>query len=199
MATVTVHTNIDELPDLLKGFGDQIPYATSVALNETAFGLMREEKHELVRNLDIKNTWTHRGQRVVKAKKGKLVAHVGNVRWYMDTLVRGGRRRALIGIVYEGQKYLLVPSSEMKTATGKLRRIPKKNKPFVFESESGDLFLAYRKTKKRLPLQVVGRLVDETMYEESIYPHREISNKFIHQHWLDNWQEAMLKAARTAR
>ncbi len=194
---VTVHTSLDQLPKVLRNFGDQIPFATAMALNETAFDGMRMEKAELDSKLDLKNTWTQRGIRVEKANKRDLTATVGQLRWYVESLVEGGQRRAKLGIVYQGQRYLLVPSQEMKTATGKLKKIKNKN-PFVFRKDD-QLFLAYRKGKRRLPLQVVGRLVTETEYQSRTFPRHELWAGFIHQHWERNWRKAMIRAARTAK
>lgn len=198
MSRVTVNTSLDDLPAVLSNFADQIPYATSVALNNTAFGLMRHEKSEMAKELDLKNTWTQRGMRVDKSSKRDLTARVGNIRWWMESLAEGGERRPKVGINHKGRRYLLVPSKEMRTATGKLRSLKSKNL-FVFKSDNDSLLLAYRKTKKRLPLVIVGRLELETDYDADTYPHDEIVSDYIAKHWDRNWKQAMVRAARPAK
>ena len=198
MSSVNIHTNMDDLPRVLQNFADQLPYATSIALNNTAFGLMRHEKTEMARTLDLKNTWTQRGMRVEKASKRSLKARVGNVRWWMESLVEGGERRPRIGITHNGRRYLLVPADDMKTSSGKLRKF-KSKKPFVIEAANGRLMLVYRKTKKRLPLKVVGKLVAETDYDAETYPHEQIASEYIAGHFNRYFREAMISAARSAR
>lgn len=194
----TINTTLADLPRVFQHYADQIPYATSVALNDTAFGLMREEKKQLDRHLELRNTWTQRGMRVEKASKHKLQASVGNVRWWIETLVDGGRRRPQIGINHKGKRYLLVPHRDMKTKSGRLKKIKSKN-PFVI-NKGDDLWLVYRKYKRKAyPLEFVGRLVDETTYDEGQYPLRSISADYIGKHFQRNWRKAMMRAARSAR
>lgn len=195
---ITVRTSLDDLPRRLQNFGDQIPYATSLALNDAAFGLMREEKSELGKQLTLRNTWTQRGMRVDKANKVNLTAEVGNIRWYVESLIAGGQRKALQGIIHNGQRYLIVPSREFKTATGKLRRIPRSKKAFVFE-HNDSLLLAYRKTKKRKPLVIVGRLVLRTEYDANTYDQPDVVTDYLDRHWPKHWLDAMERAAASAR
>lgn len=195
---IVLKTSLNELPFRLRQFGDQIPYATSLALNNAAFGLMREEKSELRSQLTLRNTWTERGMRVAKANKRTLEAEVGNIRWYMETLIDGGRREALVGIKHNGESYLIVPSKEAKTPSGRLRKIPKNKKTFVFEHDDG-LLLAYRKTKKRTPLVVVGKLVLKTDYDSKTYNHPDVVTDYIQRNWPKHWLDGMEKAAATAR
>ncbi len=196
MASVVVHTDLNQLPGVVGLFASQLPFATAQALNKTAFDGMREEKQALRSQLQLRNTWTERGLRVEKASKQNLMARIGNLRWYMKTLVEGGDRQAMIGIQYNGARYLLVPSKEMKTGTGKLKHL--KGTPFVVEL-NGDLLLAYRKGKARLPIQIVGRLVLETSYKRDTFGRDVVWSSYIRQHWERNWSDAMVKAVRSMR
>lgn len=54
----------------------QVPFATMLALNETAFQIKREVEREMPKRLDRPTPWTLRSVRYTKAKKDRLFAEV---------------------------------------------------------------------------------------------------------------------------
>ena len=196
---ITVHTSLEDLPRRLRSFGDQIPYATSLALNDAGFGLMREEKSQLGQQITLRNTWTQRGIRVLKSNKSNLQVEVGHTRWYIESLIEGGARHARQGYRYEGKRYLIVPAAGQKTATGKLRRIPSGAEPFVIK-EGDHNILAYRKAGgRRSSLVVIGLLVLETDYKAKTYDHEGVAQDYLNQNWPRHWLAGMERAAASAR
>ena len=74
---VVIKSNIDQV---VKGLSriqrKQIPFATSVAINDTAFGLQKEIKRQMPQKLDRPTPWTVSGVLVRKSKKTDLEAFV---------------------------------------------------------------------------------------------------------------------------
>lgn len=77
MIEVSVRSNLDAV---LRGLDDaqrrQIPFATSKALNDTAYNVLRAEQDEMRRVFDRPSRWTLNGMRVDKASKRRLRASV---------------------------------------------------------------------------------------------------------------------------
>ncbi len=71
----------------------QMRFAAARALTDSAFAareaLIRETRDKLV----VRNKWTERGFKVVRAKKTLLVARIGSDRDYLVDHVTGGHRR----------------------------------------------------------------------------------------------------------
>jgi hypothetical protein len=74
---VVIKNNIDQV---IKGLSriqrKQVPFATSVAINDTAFGLQKEIKRQMPIKLDRPTPWTVSGVLVRKSKKTDLEAFV---------------------------------------------------------------------------------------------------------------------------
>ena len=74
---VVIKSNIDQV---VKGLSriqrKQIPFATSVAINDTAFGLQKQIKRQMPQKLDRPTPWTVSGVLVRKSKKTDLEAFV---------------------------------------------------------------------------------------------------------------------------
>lgn len=89
----------DNIKEVTKGLGSmqkkQIPFATMLALNDTAFALHKTYKKQTLQKFDSPTTFTQKGFRVEKAKKTNLVAvvYVDKTREdYMKLQVDGGIR-----------------------------------------------------------------------------------------------------------
>ena len=82
---VVIHVNVDtaRLERRLQAIaGEQVPFATAVALNEIAFKIKRETgPAEMRKVFDRPSPWTLRSLFVVRASKSRLVARVG---WGQD-------------------------------------------------------------------------------------------------------------------
>jgi hypothetical protein len=89
----------DNIREVTKGLSSiqkkQIPFATMLALNDTAFALHKTYKKQTLQKFDSPTTFTQKGFRVDKAKKTNLVAvvYVDKTREdYMKLQVDGGIR-----------------------------------------------------------------------------------------------------------
>jgi hypothetical protein len=89
----------DNIKEVTKGLSSmqkkQIPFATMLALNDTAFALHKTYKKQTLQKFDSPTTFTQKGFRVEKAKKTNLVAvvYVDKTREdYMKLQVDGGIR-----------------------------------------------------------------------------------------------------------
>jgi hypothetical protein len=202
MSTVVVNTDLDSLPRALNNFIDQVPFAASVALNQTAFKLSGHKKTQtLPSELTLRNTYTQRGIKHSKSTKHDLTSEVGTNDWYVESLVAGGKRTAKQGYMYQGQRYLIVPSSKVKTKSGKIKKSAfkaKGKKSFVIK-RGGKLLLVRRKGVKRYPLVYLGFLARETNYDTETLQWTKGERKFIPLTYRQEFRKAMVRAARNAR
>ena len=121
MAQYTLDTSLDKLPKVLQNFQDQIPFATSLALNATGYDVMKGMRLEVKEQLTNRNRYTERQVVYTKASKRNLVAEIGTKAWYMEDLIAGGNHTASnlsgrttgkageIGYTHNGTQYLLIP------------------------------------------------------------------------------------------
>lgn len=136
---LSIKSNIDDVAkSLTKIQRKQIPFAASVALNETAFGLQKEIKRQMPRKLDRPTPWTISGVRVQKSKKTDLEAVVymagakglkgesADRNKYMQYQVYGGTRmpkKSKIPVPYQKNlktnKYGNLPRNKIKALTAK--------------------------------------------------------------------------------
>lgn len=94
---ISVKSNLKQLSKQLAGFGDQIPYATSRALNATAFKARKEAIKRLHKDIDKPTPFTVSGIRYSNSNKRNLTASVYIMpnRWeYLHFQVSGGTRKA---------------------------------------------------------------------------------------------------------
>ncbi len=213
---VTVHTSLDELPRMLRNFGDQIPYAMSIALNETAYGAKVEMEKQINSQLHTRNQFTAKGtrqmpgMRYIKSNKKNLVAKVGTGIWYMRDLVGGGDhtasnvsgrvtgRSGSVGFEYEGKQYLFVPVDSRKNSRGvKLKKLS--SKPFVVKSNNGVLWLVVKDGRSKRKVKALGQLVEKTNYAQETFDWEVPINRYIQAHLGRNFKKAMIRAVRTAR
>lgn len=109
--------------------GDQMPYATAVALTRTAKAAKEEIERKLPSLIDRPTPYTMRGFRLYPATKRKLVAEVDfrpafgkgtSARDYLAPLVYGGERklkafeRSLAGTGLLPSQYMALPGSAAK-------------------------------------------------------------------------------------
>jgi hypothetical protein len=74
---VVIKSNIEQVTKNLSRIQrKQIPFATSMAINDTAFGLQKEIKRQMPIKLDRPTPWTISGVLVRKSKKTDLEAYV---------------------------------------------------------------------------------------------------------------------------
>lgn len=111
MASINVKSNIKEVSRGLSKFHrKQIPFATSQAINDTAFDVRKEHQKQLPNYIDRPTPFTKRGVKVKKSNKRDLVGVVYFDKIqakYMKLQIKGGTRRP-------DNKVLLVPTAATK-------------------------------------------------------------------------------------
>ena len=98
------------LQTMLKEAQDQLPYATSVAINLVSAAAMRQMREDLPKRLDIKQSWVLSGFKILTAATKKtLVAYVGidPSRSFLTWFEKGGEREPLHGM------YNWIPNAEV--------------------------------------------------------------------------------------
>ena len=75
-----------------KQFEMQVRFAAAKALNDGAFAAREALSTSLTETFHLRNKYSHTGLRVVKAKRGQLLAEAGQLRAYLLEHVEGGRR-----------------------------------------------------------------------------------------------------------
>ena len=210
MAQYTLDTSLDKLPKVLQNFQDQIPFATSLALNATGYDVMKGMRLEVKEQLTNRNRYTERQVVYTKANKRNLVTEIGTKAWYMEDLIAGGNHTASnlegrttgkagdIGYVHEGKRYMMIPDEKNSKKSGRLRVQARKNKPFVMK-KNGRLFLVKRSGKKALPLIMLGQLIDQTHYKADTFDWENPANDIVGWQFPRNWVRSMVRAARTAK
>lgn len=110
---ISVKHNIKALSKSLKGFRDQIPFATSKALNATAFDARKGVIAQLHKDIDRPTPFTISGVRYSNSNKRNLTATIYILpnRWeYLKFQVEGGTRKPrsaklAIGVGVKRNKY----------------------------------------------------------------------------------------------
>ena len=198
---VEISITMDQLPRVLQGFTEQIPFAASQALNDTAFAVKKQMPTLMGDDLTLRNKFTAGGSiRFDKASKTSLVATVGSVAWYLPRNIGGGTSKPKQGIVHEGVKYLLVPAKDRRNRAGRLKRLPSTVMGSAFPIRSGDnLILVIRRTVRgKSQLLPLGLLIPEAQWEAEFNWDREV-NEVIERVFRQAFVARMVKAARTAR
>jgi len=90
---ITVETNLKSIEKALRLARNQIPFATSYAINQVAADVRKEVKEALRDQYTIRNKWTEGGIRMNASTKKNLEAEVGSLDPYMKEQAEGGERR----------------------------------------------------------------------------------------------------------
>lgn len=114
---LSIKADFDAAERLLSDLGrKQLPFATAMAINDTAESVKRAEELDIARVFDRPTPFTKRGLYLRRASKNKLTAQVGAKRvqaGYLGRQVTGGTRRP------SGQA-LVVPVKARRNAYGNL-------------------------------------------------------------------------------
>lgn len=206
---VNVKSNIDNLarriPRELRG---QIPFATSMALNNTAFAVRQEEIKQVDKKLDRPTPFTKRGFLFKKSSKKNLVASVfinnkGNkdrtkfMKFQVDGGTRTPKKRAVLvyGAAYPKDRYGNIPSSKLRMA------IKNKDKFFTGKPKGMPSMPEgiYERTGRNTGIRLLGlytRSADYTRGRMPFYRIAEMKTKAIFDR---NFTKAFNKALRSMR
>ena len=208
---ILVKTNTKEVSRWLqRAFKDQLPYATSIALNDTAFQVRKElVDHTYKKAFNMKNPrFASFVTNVKKAKKNDLTASVGNLKSKVfDYLVLHSEG----GIKKPRGRHLAIPSRDLKEKyPGKIpksqrpKNIMKKKGGFTFKTKKqGIPIIAYRKVKRgkkgksgdieiKYILVEMGKIDKELMFYED-------AKKVIDKNYTKNFIQAFTRAIRSAK
>ena len=195
---ISVRTNVKDVSRTLNRIQRrQIPYATSVAINETSKKLVAAEKKQMERKLDRPRPQTIKALRIFQyAKKTNLVARVGFPEWasrYMAYQVYGGTRPVTT----------VVPMNQYGGALNNYGSIPgrkqkgwaKRRKQFFVESKGKTLLM---RPKGRDDQIVVGVVAKNPVYKKR-FPFYKIADGVVTRVFPKEFSKALKQALATAR
>jgi len=205
---ISVKSNIDQVvKGLSKVQRKQVPFATSVALNDTAFGLQKEIKRQMPKKLDRPTPWTISGVQVKKSTKKKLVAVVymagadglpkqnADRNKYMKYQVNGGTRtpkKSKIPVPYTKNmrlnKYGNMPRNKIKSLVAK---------PDVFVGNVKGVEGIWQRTRNSGIKLMVG--FEDTATYRGRFPFNRIGEGFSLNKFTPNFTRALTRALATAR
>jgi hypothetical protein len=188
----------------------QVPYATKVALDATAFDARKATQAQLPRKLKAPTPWTIRGVRVEKAKKTKPVAAVffnPDRAKYMKYQISGGTRTNSSGPVLVPKTIRLNKYGNIPR--GKIRKLLQQPDTFIGTirgvsgvwqrghiSKSGKFS---RRTKSRgSNVRLLARFEDQAVYK-SRFPFRKIVGGVVRSKFSRNFNQALRRALKTAK
>ncbi|SDR52853.1 hypothetical protein [Paraburkholderia tuberum] len=163
---VNVRGDFEKLPLKLRMFARDLPFAVSLALNDTAFDARKTIQGEtLPQTFTLRNRRTQSGTKVDKASKQSLTATIGTVDWWTAEQVSGAKRAAgnegRESVMVQGRPYLAIPAihnapSKVVTKSQRASALIAKNKAFVVRlRKSGQLAVVRREGGERYPLKVL--------------------------------------------
>lgn len=152
---------------------EQVPFATSRALNDTAEEIKLKTIADLDKVFTIRNQWVKRGMRVIRSSKDQwpnTTAQVGHLDKYMALQETGGNKKGVVPIEARPSKTDITPPSKwpgklmeqgVKAVAGKRRRgsavkrvfiadLKRNNKPglWIVKGRDGVPRLMYRFEKE---------------------------------------------------
>ena len=205
---VVIKSNIDQV---VKGLSriqrKQIPFATSVAINDTAFGLQKEIKRQMPTKLDRPTPWTVSGVLVRKSKKTDLEAFVYMAgarglpkesvdrNQYMKYQVNGGTR-------YPKKTKIPVPSKNLKVnkygnmPRNKIKSLVKQKDVFVGNVKGIDGI--WQRNKKDNGIKLLVGFENNADYRPRL-PFNRIGQGYTASKFTPNFQRALARALASAR
>lgn len=146
MTPIEIQTNIPEVRKELRFlFRDQIPFATSHALNLTGRGVVAAQRDRMEEEFTIRRPWVLRGFRILEpSTKRRLVTEVGvhSSRAFLDIHEEGGTKEP-------GGEHLAIPQEARRTKKGVVSRAerPRALKfKFQGKGEKGEVWRGEKRT-----------------------------------------------------
>jgi hypothetical protein len=171
----------------------QVPYAASVAINETLKDVVRAEQKQLPMKLDRPTPQTVKALRVLKyAKKTSLSGRVGFLDWaqpYMSLQVYGGSRPGKTTVPVDPARI-----NQYGNVKGRRSGLKKRQKDFFVKGTG--MFTRYGRGGKQVKL--VHATIDNPQYRKR-FPFYEIAGGVVNSKFDRNFVKALQKALRTAR
>ena len=193
---VNVESNIKEITKwTTNAQKKQIPFATSVAINNTLFDLKKEMAKQMDKKLDRPTPFTKRGFFINKAKKNLLVGVLlmkDIVANYMQFQIEGGTRTTgkQIPVPYKPNARL----NKFGNIIGKRTGLIKKNTQFIGNVSGTEG--VYERTKNGLKL-IIG--FERSVTYRPRFPFYVIAEKFSNAVFDKKFAKAFNRALRSAR
>ena len=193
---VNVESNIKEITKwTTNAQKKQIPFATSVAINNTLFDLKKEMAKQMDKKLDRPTPFTKRGFFINKAKKNLLVGVLlmkDIVANYMQFQIEGGTRTTgkQIPVPYKPNARL----NKFGNIIGKRTGLIKKNTQFIGNVSGTEG--VYERTKDGLKL-IIG--FERSVTYRPRFPFYTIAARFSNAVFDRNFTKAFNRALRSAR
>ena len=193
---VNVESNIKEITKwTTNAQKKQIPFATSVAINNTLFDLKKEMAKQMDKKLDRPTPFTKRGFFINKAKKNLLVGVLlmkDIVANYMQFQIEGGTRTTgkQIPVPYKPNARL----NKFGNIIGKRTGLIKKNTQFIGNVSGTEG--VYERTKDGLKL-IIGFEISVTYRPR--FPFYTIAARFSNAVFDRNFTKAFNRALRSAK
>ena len=193
---VNVESNIKEITKwTTNAQKKQIPFATSVAINNTLFDLKKEMAKQMDKKLDRPTPFTKRGFFINKAKKNLLVGVLlmkDIVANYMQFQIEGGTRTTgkQIPVPYKPNARL----NKFGNIIGKRTGLIKKNTQFIGNVSGTEG--VYERTKDGLKL-IIG--FERSVTYRPRFPFYTIAARFSNAVFDRNFTKAFNRALRSAK
>ena len=193
---VSVKSNIKEITKFTTNVQKkQIPFATSVAINNTLFDLKKEMAKQMDKKLDRPTAFTKRGFFINKAKKNLLIGVLlmkDIVANYMQYQIEGGTRTTgkQIPVPYKPNARL----NKFGNIIGKRTGLIKKNTQFIGNVSGTEG--VYERTKQGLKI-IIG--FERSVTYRPRFPFYVIATKFSNAVFDRKFAKAFDRALRSAR
>ncbi len=176
--------------------GRQIPFAFSLALNETIEDTQFDLIDDLPSTFTIRNNWTEKGIRTRRSTKKRLIAVVGTRDNYMGTQALGGERAGETQAIPVGAR----PQPTSRTPKSKWPRALLARGGFIANLGGGPaLWMPSRhKDRKKRKLRLMYRFRN-TVRIPKRWPLFETLRKTASREWGGNVARALERALRTRR
>jgi hypothetical protein len=177
----------------------QVPFATSVALNNTAFDARKALIAQFPRIFTVRSKWINKGLRVEKSHKTNLEAAIGHLDEYMARQAKGGTKTAtksFVGVPVRARK-----TPKHKTTRAKWPgRLLRKKKHFIKPlSAGGALGLFKIVGGKKNPRLELWYVLAERVKVPKRWPLQKTVEQVVREKFAANAAEAMRRALKTAK
>lgn len=193
---ISVRTNVKEVRRTLKRIHKrQVPFATSQALNDTAFLIRQDTVTQLwPRSVNVKQrNFARAAFRVQKSHKRKLEAAV------FDRLDRAFLPRQITGgikLPYSGS-HIAVPTANALTAGGRIKRNARLNDPALFKATIRGTLGLWKRDRKT-GVMLMYRLITRASVPRA-FPFYEFGHRTASIHFSRFMDRRLARAIATAR
>jgi len=191
LTVINLDAHMRTLTDIEK---NQVPFACSVAMNETVKTLAQKYLPRVIDRYVDKgaNAYTKRGFYYFRSNKRNLVAYVGSKddNEYLDTIIYGGTVKPL-----KDNRFLIQPVNARLNKYGNLPRNShqrrKSNEHLYFQGKPSKRspYGLYRRYKKKAP-KLITRYDRKNRRQRGIFPAPTLARHFVRKQFIKNYNIA---------